>query len=87
MTAVPQLILETLEDLGHDKLKRFKWHLKHDGIASATDVEKADATTATVDLVVARRGPEGAVEITLDILRKMQENNLAKQLEDRHKGN
>uniref|UniRef100_A0A673MGC6 Pyrin domain-containing protein n=1 Tax=Sinocyclocheilus rhinocerous TaxID=307959 RepID=A0A673MGC6_9TELE len=84
MTSVPHLLLDTLEGLDSTKLKKFKWHLKNDGIASVADVEKADATD-TVELMVARRGQEGAVKITLDILRKMEENHLAEQLQDKHK--
>uniref|UniRef100_A0A8C1IMZ5 Pyrin domain-containing protein n=1 Tax=Cyprinus carpio TaxID=7962 RepID=A0A8C1IMZ5_CYPCA len=81
----PQL-LETLEDLESKKLKKFKWHLKHDSLASTADVEKADVFD-TVDHMVARCGPEGAMEITLNILRKMNENHLAECLENKLKGN
>ncbi|KAL0199291.1 hypothetical protein M9458_007831 [Cirrhinus mrigala] len=81
MTSLPHPILETLEDLSSDKLKKFKWHLKNTGLASVADLEKADATTDTVDLVVARGGRDGARKTTLDILRKMKENHLANQLQ------
>lgn len=87
MTSVQQLLLDTLADLVRDKMKTFKWHLKEDHFASAADLEKAEDATDAVDLMVERRGPEGAVKITLAILRKMNENHLAKQLEDEHKGN
>ncbi|KAF4116604.1 interferon-induced very large GTPase 1-like [Onychostoma macrolepis] len=85
MMSRPCLLLETLEDLSSDKLKTFKWYLKHDGHASPADVEQADAITDTVDLVLARCGRD-AVKNTLDILRKMKENNLAQELEDKLKG-
>uniref|UniRef100_A0A9J7YFC7 Uncharacterized protein n=1 Tax=Cyprinus carpio carpio TaxID=630221 RepID=A0A9J7YFC7_CYPCA len=83
MSVLPQL-LETLEDLESKKLKKFKWHLKHDSLASTADVEKADVFD-TVDHMVARCGPEGAMEITLNILRKMNENHLAECLENKLK--
>ncbi|KTF83707.1 hypothetical protein cypCar_00045005, partial [Cyprinus carpio] len=86
MTSVQQLLLDTLADLVRDKMKTFKWHLKEDHFASAADLEKAEDATDAVDLMVERRGPEGAVKITLAILRKMNENHLAEQLEDEHKG-
>ncbi len=87
MTSVPQLILKTLKRLSSENLDTFKWYLKDDGLASAADLEKAKATTDTVDLMIARRRPEGAVKITLDILRKMDEINLAEHLENKNKGN
>ncbi|XP_051747392.1 NACHT, LRR and PYD domains-containing protein 12-like isoform X2 [Ctenopharyngodon idella] len=81
MTSVQDQLLETLEDLDSEKLKKFQWNLKNDGLASTVDLEKADAID-TVNQIVSRCGPEGAVQITLDILRKMKENHLAEQLED-----
>ncbi len=81
MTSVPHLLVATLEELGSDKLKTFKWYFKDAGHALAADVEKAEAITDTVDLMVRRRGPEGAVKITLDILEKMKEKHLAEQLQ------
>ncbi|CAM4571302.1 unnamed protein product [Leuciscus chuanchicus] len=84
MTSVSQQLLDTLDALDRVKLKRFKWHLKHDGLASTADVEKADVID-TVDQMVACCGPKGAVKITLDILRKMKCTHLAEQLEDKIK--
>lgn len=85
MTSVPHLLLETLKNLKSEKLKEFKWYLQKEGIASAADLEKADAID-TVDLMEAFCRPEGAVEVTLEILRKMKENNLAEQLKNKQKG-
>ncbi|XP_048036135.1 interferon-induced very large GTPase 1-like isoform X2 [Megalobrama amblycephala] len=86
MMSVPHLLLETLEGLGSKKLKKFRWLLKHDGLATAADLEKAEEATNTVDLMLDRCEPEGAVMITLKILRNMKENSLAKQLEEKQKG-
>ncbi|KAL0148874.1 hypothetical protein M9458_055883, partial [Cirrhinus mrigala] len=83
MSVSPQL-LEILEDLDSKKLKKFKWHLRQDGLASTADMEKADVFD-TVDHMVARCGQEGAMEITLNVLRKMKENHLAEQLENKLK--
>lgn len=84
MSSVLELLLKTLDDLSTQKLQRFKWYLKNYESISTADVEKAKATDI-VDIMVARFTPEGAVKITLDILRKMNENHLAEQLENKHK--
>ncbi|ROL53438.1 NACHT, LRR and PYD domains-containing protein 12 [Anabarilius grahami] len=74
-------LLDTLETLDSEKLKRFKWHLKQDAHVSAADLESADVID-TVDLMMACCGPERAVKITLNILRKMRQNHLAEELEN-----
>ncbi|ROJ08798.1 Interferon-induced very large GTPase 1 [Anabarilius grahami] len=84
MMSEPHLLLETLKDLKSEKLKEFKWYLKKKGIGSTADLEKADAID-TVDLMEAFCTPEGAVEVTLEILRKLKENNLAEQLRSKQK--
>ncbi|XP_042602620.1 LOW QUALITY PROTEIN: NACHT, LRR and PYD domains-containing protein 3-like [Cyprinus carpio] len=77
-------LLETLDALDREKLKRFNWHLKQDAHASAVDLENAD-TVVTVDLMMACCGPERAMKITLNILRKMKLNHLAEDLENKLK--
>ncbi|KAI2665692.1 Neoverrucotoxin subunit beta [Labeo rohita] len=84
MASVSRQLLDALDDLVTDELKRFKWHLKnHKGISAAA-LEKADAPD-TVDLMIKRFGPEEAVKITVDILKEMNHNHLAKELENKHK--
>ncbi|XP_073694426.1 NACHT, LRR and PYD domains-containing protein 12-like [Garra rufa] len=80
----PEQLLDTLDALDREQLKRFKWHLKQDAHASAVDLENSD-TVDTVDLMKACCGPEGAVKITLNILRKMKLNHLAEDLENKLK--
>ncbi|XP_048040517.1 NACHT, LRR and PYD domains-containing protein 6-like [Megalobrama amblycephala] len=77
-------LLDALDDLEKDKLKRFKWHLEKHYCIKKTDLEKADALD-TVDLIMRCFGPERAVKITVDILRKMNQNHLADKLEKQHK--
>uniref|UniRef100_A0A8C1ZHU4 Uncharacterized protein n=1 Tax=Cyprinus carpio TaxID=7962 RepID=A0A8C1ZHU4_CYPCA len=84
MAYVPERLLATLDDLDTEGLKRFKWFLKSQTILSAAALEKAD-TTDTVDLLLKRFGPEEAEKITVDILRKMNHNNLANELENKQK--
>ncbi|XP_048035473.1 stonustoxin subunit alpha-like [Megalobrama amblycephala] len=77
-------LLDALDELEKDKLKRFKWHLEKHYCIKKTDLEKAD-TLDTVDLIMRCFGPERAVKITVDILRKMNQNHLADKLEKKHK--
>ncbi|XP_048051521.1 NACHT, LRR and PYD domains-containing protein 1 homolog [Megalobrama amblycephala] len=82
MKTVGELLLKALEDLDSKKLKKFKWFLKKNGSISPSVLEKADTATVTVDVMVEQFEPDGAVKITLDIQRKMNENPLAKLLEN-----
>ncbi|XP_016355149.1 NACHT, LRR and PYD domains-containing protein 3-like [Sinocyclocheilus anshuiensis] len=84
MASVKQLLYDTLDDLEEEHLKRFKSFLREDGPIPASVLEKANATD-TLDQMLDRFGPEGAVKITLDILKKINQNNLAEQLENKHK--
>ncbi|KAI2665738.1 NACHT, LRR and PYD domains-containing protein 12 [Labeo rohita] len=83
MASVKQLLNDTLDDLEEEQLKRFKSYLREDGPIPVSVLEKADATD-TVDQMLDRFGPERAVKITLDILKKMNQNHLAEQLENKH---
>lgn len=87
MMSISQQLLDTLDCLDREKLKRFKWHLKDDGVASAADVDKSEDASDTVDLILAHCGPEGAVNATLKCLRIMKLNHLAEELENKLKGN
>ncbi|XP_052395657.1 tripartite motif-containing protein 16 [Carassius gibelio] len=82
MAYVSEQLLAVLDDLETEQLKRFKWHLKIQKSLPAAALEKADALD-TVDLLIKSSGPEEAVKITVDILRKMNHNNLAKELENK----
>ncbi|XP_026104667.1 stonustoxin subunit alpha-like [Carassius auratus] len=84
MASVSKQLLEALDDLVTDELKRFKWHLKdHKGFPAAA-LEKADAPD-TVDLIKKHFGPEEGVKITVEILREMKQNHVAEKLEKKHK--
>ncbi|XP_050960615.1 NACHT, LRR and PYD domains-containing protein 6-like, partial [Labeo rohita] len=83
MASVKRKLNDTLDDLEEEKLKRFKSYLREDGPIPVSVLEKADATD-TVDQMLDRFGPERAVKITLDILKKMNQNHLAEQLENKH---
>ncbi|KAL1281534.1 hypothetical protein QQF64_000337 [Cirrhinus molitorella] len=82
MASVKELLVNSLEELLGAELKTFQWHLKNGGHASASEMEKADILN-TVDKLVESFGPEEAVKMTVAILRKMNKNYLATQLEER----
>uniref|UniRef100_A0A8C7ND10 Pyrin domain-containing protein n=1 Tax=Oncorhynchus mykiss TaxID=8022 RepID=A0A8C7ND10_ONCMY len=78
-------LLATLEELVTDELKMFQWFLNQDvleGFSSipSSRLENADRQD-TMDKMVETYGPEGAVKISLEILRRMEQNNLAVKLQ------
>uniref|UniRef100_A0A4W5LDW8 Pyrin domain-containing protein n=1 Tax=Hucho hucho TaxID=62062 RepID=A0A4W5LDW8_9TELE len=88
MLDVPALLLTTLEELTEEQLKIFQsnlsigWLLGFPPIPSR-QLENADGQD-TVDQMVKRYDPEGAVRNTLMILRWMNLDDLAEQLERDH---
>ncbi|XP_051747932.1 uncharacterized protein LOC127511216 isoform X2 [Ctenopharyngodon idella] len=85
MASVKELLKKSMYELEGDYLKEFQWHLEngHESI-SKSDMENADRLK-TVDKMVECFGPEEAVKITVEILRKINQNNLAEHLENKHK--
>ncbi|XP_048011644.1 protein NLRC3-like [Megalobrama amblycephala] len=84
MAPVEELLEKSLNELVEAELKKFQWHLKNHEHISNSDMENADRLK-TVDKMVACFGLEEAVKITVEILRKMNQKNLAEQLENKHK--
>uniref|UniRef100_A0A671RWY9 NACHT, LRR and PYD domains-containing protein 3-like n=1 Tax=Sinocyclocheilus anshuiensis TaxID=1608454 RepID=A0A671RWY9_9TELE len=84
MASVKQLLERSLNELKNPELKKFQWHLKNDKHMSESEMENADRLD-TVDKMVACFGHKDAVKITVEFLRKMNQNNLAEQLEKNHK--
>ncbi len=84
MASVKELLVNSLKELGEDDLKEFKWFLKNHKHIAQSEIENANVFD-TVDKMVGRFGPEEAVRITVDMLRKMKQNHLAKELENQHK--
>ncbi|XP_065133778.1 NACHT, LRR and PYD domains-containing protein 12-like [Paramisgurnus dabryanus] len=74
----------TLEELDGPGLKHFQWHLRNNYGISACKLENADVLD-TVDKMKEQYGAEKAVKVTMEILRKMKQNELAEQLENKHK--
>ncbi|XP_042602726.1 NACHT, LRR and PYD domains-containing protein 3-like [Cyprinus carpio] len=85
MASVKELLVDSLKELVEAELKEFHWRLMNAyKCISKSEMEKADIFD-TVEKMVACFGPEGAVKIMVDILRKMKQNDLADQLENEHK--
>ncbi|XP_077065426.1 NACHT, LRR and PYD domains-containing protein 3-like isoform X2 [Siphateles boraxobius] len=85
MESVEELLLNSLMDLREDDLKEFQWHLNNTHkCITKSEMENADRLK-TVDKMVECFGPEEAVKITVEILRKINQNNLAEKLENNHK--
>ncbi|RXN04218.1 LRR and PYD domains-containing 3-like protein [Labeo rohita] len=86
MASVKEMLMGSMKELVEAELKAFKWHLMNPSYKHIprSELEKADIFD-TVDKMIACFGPEEAVKVTVDILRKMNQNELAKQLENKHK--
>ncbi|XP_039681997.1 NACHT, LRR and PYD domains-containing protein 12-like isoform X2 [Perca fluviatilis] len=84
MTAVKELLLETLDDLGEEELKIFKWFLQQAEILEdfpaipKSRLEKADKLD-TLDLIVQTYN-EQSVEVTKKVLTKINRNDLVQSL-------
>uniref|UniRef100_UPI003AAB35A6 protein NLRC3-like n=1 Tax=Centroberyx gerrardi TaxID=166262 RepID=UPI003AAB35A6 len=85
MMATPvQRLLGTLEDLGDDELKKFKWFLQQADILEGfpaipkSRLEKADRQD-TVDQMV-QTYSENTLEVTKKVLRKINKNDLLEHL-------
>uniref|UniRef100_A0A4W5R270 B30.2/SPRY domain-containing protein n=1 Tax=Hucho hucho TaxID=62062 RepID=A0A4W5R270_9TELE len=87
-SSVPELLLATLNQLADDDLKTFKWYLKqHDGfisqmglcVISKSQLEKADRED-TVDKMTETYSYVDTLNISLEILRRINQNNLAEKL-------
>ncbi|XP_036804805.1 uncharacterized protein LOC110518417 isoform X2 [Oncorhynchus mykiss] len=87
---VSYLLLGTLAELVSEELKLFQWHLIH-GVEGFTSIPRGQLENAnrlvTVDRMVQQYHEDGAVKITLEILRKMDQNKMADELEKKFPNN
>ncbi|XP_066516438.1 protein NLRC3-like [Hoplias malabaricus] len=81
--SITDKLQSTLEELVNDRFDLFKRHLNQ-GVRHYQGIPKSQLEDAkrwdTVDAMVNKYGPDEAMEITQAILRKMNENQLAKEL-------
>uniref|UniRef100_A0A8C7VWT6 Pyrin domain-containing protein n=1 Tax=Oncorhynchus mykiss TaxID=8022 RepID=A0A8C7VWT6_ONCMY len=79
-----------LTKLVSEELKLFQWHLIH-GVEGFTSIPRGQLENAnrlvTVDRMVQQYHEDGAVKITLEILRKMDQNKMADELEKKFPNN
>lgn len=83
MASVKELLLNSLKELEKSDLKEFQWRLKDKYIPKSC-IENADIFK-TVDKMVAHFKEEKAMNITVEILRKINQNSVAEQLENEYK--
>ncbi|XP_044045235.1 NACHT, LRR and PYD domains-containing protein 3-like isoform X1 [Siniperca chuatsi] len=85
-TMTKVVLLNTLDDLGKDEFERFKWILKHERLKDSSTILKSKLENAktwdTVDLMIQTYTLSGAVEVTTQILEKIQRNDLVQSLSD-----
>ena len=88
MANIPEALLYILENLRQDDLKAFQWHLIN-GVEGFITIQLTHLENAnrhdTVDQMVQRYGHSGAVEITLAILKKINQNQLTEKLKTKLK--
>ncbi|KAL7403753.1 hypothetical protein ABVT39_004601 [Epinephelus coioides] len=87
---VPQLLLETLKELQDDDFETLKWYLSMDILEGCKPIPKSRLgkapRTDTVSRMIESYGEESAVKVTVEILRKMGNNNAAEKLKSRYAG-
>uniref|UniRef100_UPI0037E70E9E uncharacterized protein n=1 Tax=Semicossyphus pulcher TaxID=241346 RepID=UPI0037E70E9E len=87
---VPPLILDTLDELGADEFKRFRWYLTQPVLAGCEPIRKVYLESAdrqdTVSKMIDGYGAESAVNVTAEILKRMNHNSAVEKLKRRYAG-
>ncbi|XP_045903201.1 NLR family CARD domain-containing protein 3-like [Micropterus dolomieu] len=85
-----EVLLNTLDELGEEEFKCFKWFLKDERLKDSSKIPKNKLVNAktwdTVDLMIQTYTLPGAVEVTKQILKKSQRNDLLQSLLDTGSG-
>lgn len=88
MASVPELLLDTLDELVDKELKTFQWYLCSNVLDKFPNIPRARVTGVdrlrTVDLLVQTYGYDDAVTVTLDILMRMKLKLWAEALEKKY---
>ncbi|XP_042372787.1 pyrin-like [Plectropomus leopardus] len=84
----PQLLLKTLEGLRKDDFETFKWYLTMEVLEGCSPIpvchlEEASRTN-TVKRMTENYGEDSAVKITIEILKKLGNNNAAEELKKKY---
>lgn len=87
---VPELLLETLEGLVNDDFQTFKWYLTMNILDSCKPIAKSRlekaCRTETVSRMTENYGEASAVNITVEILKKMNISDAADRLKNTYTG-
>ena len=87
---VPLLILDTLDELGANEFKMFRWNLSQPVLDGCQPIRKGHVESADRQDIVSKMiesyGEEMAVNVTVEILRRMNHNNAAEKLKRAHAG-
>lgn len=87
---VPQLLLETLEELDEQDFIKFKWYLALNVLNSRTEISKCYLESSrrhvTVSKMMESYSEEVAVNITVEILTRMKHNSAAAKLKKTYTG-
>lgn len=87
---IEDLLLETLDNLNSDDFSRFKYHLSWYTFKDYKPIPKARLDNAKAPDIVRTLTEyymqDLAVNITIDILKKMNNNHTAGQLQQKYKG-
>jgi len=83
---IPEILLKTLKELGTDEFKEFQWFLSQSVLKDFEPIPKSHVEgllrQETVDRMVQSYCKVPAVTITLEILRKINQNETARKLEE-----
>lgn len=87
---VPELLFEKLQDLTNEDYKAFKWYLAMKMVDSCKPIPKSKLEGQdrmdTVSCMIDSYGEAMAVKVSVAILRKMNANNIADDLEVKYEG-
>lgn len=87
---VSLLIVDTLDELGTEEFKRFRWNLTQQVLAGCEPIRKGYIENAdrqdTVSKMIESYGEEMAVNVTAEILKRMNHNNTALKLKKAYAG-
>lgn len=87
---VKELLLDILDDLGSDDFQKFNWYLSLAVLENCQPIPKSrlenGRRTDTVNRMVESYRPEVAVNVAVEILRKMGNNLAADGLKCRYRG-
>ncbi|KAA8595296.1 pyrin [Etheostoma spectabile] len=87
---VPLLILNTLDELGADDFKRFWWNLTQPVLDGCQPIRKGHLENGDrqdiVSKMITSYGEETAVNVAVEILKRMNHNNAAEMLKKTYAG-